>query len=92
MGEQPCVLVNYMYCRDPMPRSIRWHLNLYRLSATPELRVPGFVEQEGSGDQLSITYAVPCTQGGDIDEETQGEFEELADEHFGQLRPGQELA
>jgi hypothetical protein len=46
----------------------------------------------GSDDQLSITFAVPCTSGGDIDEGTQGEYEELADERFEQLRPGQELA
>lgn len=92
MDEQPCVLVDYLYRRDPMPRSIRWHLNARRLSATPELRVPGFVDQEGGGDQLSITFAVPCSQDGNIDDETQGEYEELADERFGQLRPGQELA
>jgi hypothetical protein len=48
MGEQSCILVNYLCRRDPMPRSIRWHMNSYRLSATPELRVPGFVDQEGA--------------------------------------------
>jgi hypothetical protein len=89
---QQCFLVNYLYRRHPMPRSIRWHMSAYRLSATPELRVPGFVDQESSADQLSITFAVPCTPNGEVDEETQGEYEGLADERFGQLRPGQELA
>lgn len=92
MEPQHCILVNYLYRRDPMPRSVQWHMNAYRLSETPESRVPGFVDQESSDDQLSITFAIPCAQGGDIDEETQGEYEELADDRFRQLRPGQELA
>jgi hypothetical protein len=93
MSEQPCVLVNYLYRRDVIPGSIRWHMNPYRRdSDSPLLREPGFVEQEGSADQLSIEFAVPCSASGEIDDEVQDEYQDLADKHFGQFRPGQDLA
>jgi len=92
MDQQPCVLVNYLYRRDRRPGSIRWHMNAYPMPSAPEVRVPGFVEQQGDADQLSIILAVPCLPSGVIESETQGEYEDLADEHFGRLRPAQELA
>jgi hypothetical protein len=92
MDEQPCMLVIYLYRRDRIPGSIRWHMDSYKNADAPELRVPGFVEREGNADQLSLTFAVPCSANGEIDAETQGEYEDLADERFEQLRPGQELA
>ena len=89
MDEQLCVLVNYFYRRARIPGSVQWHINCYRMTNSPAIRAPGFVEQEGYADQLSIVLAVPCSANREIDSETLGEYEELADERFGQLRPGQ---
>jgi hypothetical protein len=92
MEEQPCQLLNYVYRRRPMPGSVVWHMNCYTMSDRPVRRVPGFVEQDGTTDQLSILVAVPCSASGGIETATQDEYEDLAGEHFGQLRPGHELA
>ena len=92
MGEQPCMLVNYLYRRDPMPGSIRWHMNANQLLNAPVVRVPGFVEQEGSADQLSVVLAMPCSPSGEIVTETQNEYEDFADEYFSRVHPDQELA
>ncbi len=92
MNPQLCLLVNYLYRRERIPGSIRWHMNSYRMPGAPEVRVPGLVEQEGDADHFGITLAVPCLPDGQIEPETQGEYEDLADEHFSQLHPGQELA
>lgn len=92
MNEQLCIVMNYLYRRVPIPGSIQWHMNYYRMGDTCGMRLPGFVEQEGDVDHLSIVLAVPCTATGEIDSDTQCEYENLADERFGQLRPGQELA
>jgi hypothetical protein len=67
-------------------------MNWYKMPVSPARRVPGFVEQEGGANQGSITFAIPCSASGEIDSETQAEYEELADERFAQLCPGQELA
>jgi hypothetical protein len=92
MVQQPCVLVNYLYRRDCIPDSIRWHMNAYRMPGAPVVRVRGFVEQKGDADHLSIVLAVPCLPSGVIELETENEFEDLADEHFKHWRPDQELA
>jgi hypothetical protein len=46
------------------------------------MRVPGFVEQEGGANQCNIIFAIPCSVSGEIDSETQAEYEEFADERF----------
>ena len=92
MDEQLCLLVNSLYRRVPIPDSVQWHMNWYRMPVSPAMRVPGFVEQEGGSNQCSVVFAIPCYASGEIDSETQGEYEELADERFAQLCPGQELA
>ena len=92
MDEQLCQVVKYLYRRDRMPGSIQWHMNSYIVSDSPAMRVPGFVEEAGSADELSILVAVPCSPNGEFEPAAQDEYEDLADDQFGQLRPGQELA
>lgn len=92
MKLQLCVLVNYLYRRDVMPRSYRWHMQPYQVTSSPEPRVPGLVDHERSADELSITIAVPCSPGGEVTDETQAEYEDLADDRFRHLQPDEELA
>jgi hypothetical protein len=54
--------------------------------------VPGFVEQEQAADLVSIVFAIPCSPTGEVDPTTRDEYEDLADERFHQLCPGQQLA
>jgi hypothetical protein len=67
-------------------------MNWYKMAVSSTMRIAGFVEQEGGANQCSITFAIPCSGSGEIDSVTQAEYEELADERFAQLYPGQELA
>jgi hypothetical protein len=91
MDEQLCLLTNYLYRRVPIPTSVQWHMNWHKISVSPAMRVPGFVDQEGGANQCSINFAIPCSTSGEIDPETQAEYEDLADERFSRLCPGQKL-
>jgi hypothetical protein len=86
-----CYLVDYTYNLKPALGSVQWDSDCEIISAKPFLREPGFVAQEGNGDRLSITYAVPCSETGEIEQNTADEYEELADEQFHRSRPGQDL-
>ena len=44
------------------------------------------------GDQVSVFMAVPCDEKGEVDGDTQDEFQELADDRFLAVRPDAELA
>ena len=92
MDEQLCLLVHYLYRRVPKPGSVQWHLNKYRIPDSLAMRVPRLVEQRGNASEFSIVFAIPCSASGEIDPETQEEYEEIADEHFARLCPGQKLA
>ena len=92
MDEQLCLLTNYLYRRVPIPGSLQWHMNCYRVPDAPAMKIPGLVEQEVDANQFSIVIAIPCSASGEIDSKTQEESEELADEHFAKLYPDQELA
>jgi len=86
-----CHLVDYTYNRKRMPGSVQWALDVQIISKTPSAREPALVAQVGDTDWLGMTFAVPCSESGTIEENTADEYEKLADEQFRRLRPGQEL-
>jgi hypothetical protein len=87
-GECLCQLVDYTYSRKPVPGSVQWDLDAKIISESPLLRKPGFVAQEDDPDRLCITFALPCSAGGVIEENTQSKYEKRADDRFRILHPG----
>ena len=93
MTEQRCIPVEYRYRREPVPKSRRWHMNCCKAAAQPANQAPGVVNVSHAGeDQVSIFMAVPCNQEGGVDPDTQGDYEDLADQKFKEIRPDADLA
>jgi hypothetical protein len=86
-----CLLVDYTYSRKPVPGAVQWDLDGKIITESPLLREPGLVAQEDGTDRLCITFALPCSTSGEIEENTQTKYEELADDRFRTLHPGQKL-
>lgn len=93
MTEQRCIPVEYRYKRKPIPKSRLWHMNCYKAAAQPANYAPGILDVSHAGeDQVSIFMAVPCNEEGEVDADTQGEYEDLADQKFKVIRPDAEFA
>jgi hypothetical protein len=88
-----CILVEYCYRRKPIPKSRLWHLNCYKATEQPATQASGVLDvSDAGGDQVSIFIAVPCGEHGEVDADTQAEYEDLADQKFKEIRPDAELA
>jgi len=93
MNEQRCIPVEYCYMRKPVPKSRLWHMKCRKAAAQPANRVPGLFEVSHAGeDQVSIFMAVPCNHEGEVDADTSGEYEDLADQKFKEIRADAALA
>lgn len=93
MTEQLCIPVEYRYKRKPIPKSRLWHLNCYKAPGSPANQSPGVLDMSDIGkNQVSIFIAIPCNEQGEVDADTQMEYEDLADQKFKEIRPNEELA
>jgi hypothetical protein len=91
MSLEVCLVVEYRYNRSRATRSRVWHMEGCRAIEYLLVDLPGEIDLDDDGDQVSIYLAVPCSSRGGIDEETLAEYEELADTRFKQVRPDAEL-
>lgn len=93
MEEELCMPVEYVYRRQPIPHSLRWHMVSSKASPAPEMLPPGRLgDPQESSDQVILTFGVPCPSNGVIVQEVADEYEDLADKWFQEIRPGHDLA
>jgi len=86
-----CLPVAYVYRREDSPGSRHWHRNSRIIAPAPTMRRPGFLlVLEATDRQVILIFAVPCDEQGSIPQQTQEEYEDLADQTFTSVRPGQE--
>jgi hypothetical protein len=92
MEHTTCIPVEYRYRREPRPKSNRWHMNCHKAAPQPSLLPIGETEVIIHGDQVSIYINVPCDEQGNVDEQTQAEYEDMADHKFRGVKPRADLA
>jgi hypothetical protein len=84
-----CIPVEFCYNRNPMPKSREWDMACKKASDKPANQSPGIMGEAviTSENQVSIFIAVPCNEKGDVDNDMQGHYEDIADTKFIHLQP-----
>lgn len=92
VNEAPCQIVNYLYLRVGIARSIEWQLDCCRYIIPEHVNhIAGYISDDQQDGRISIVFAVPCTSNGMIEDVIREEYEDLADAKFVSLHPEMQL-
>ncbi|MEX0716737.1 MAG: hypothetical protein WD066_09125 [Planctomycetaceae bacterium] len=92
MAESLCMPVLYRYMKSRLPKLDRWHTSCSKADKEPSLCPVGVLDLTVGPDEISILIAVPSNEQGDVDLDTQGAYEDIANAEFQKLRPHAVLA